>query len=257
MAKLGIQLIIFGKRSGEDFPGVLTDVKAAGYDGVETGYKADKTGAEVKQLLADHGLLCAGYHAGYPVFANPDEAAKHAHQMVEAGGKYLMCSGVEGWGNATRDAYLRAADVFNRTGEMLQKLGANFCYHNHQWEFYDLGNGERGMDILLANTDPHLVKFCVDVYWVACGNENPAQFITTHKDRGVYFHYKDGTFDAKEQKPITFTELGNGQVNLPEAHAVVSALNPEWITTEQDRTDGDPATSARISAEYARGVLGI
>ena len=53
--KLGIQTIIFGKRGGEDFPGVLRDIKAAGYDGVEFGYKADQSAEEVKTLLSDNG----------------------------------------------------------------------------------------------------------------------------------------------------------------------------------------------------------
>lgn len=257
MARLGIQTIIFGKRGGEDLPGVLADIKAAGYDGAELGYRANYTGAELRQLLEDNGLVCCGYHAGYPTFTQPEETDKHAAQLVEVGGKYLMCSGVEGWGNTTRDSYLKAADVFNETGKRLQAYGVTFCYHNHQWEFYRLESGETGMDLLLAHTDPALVKFCVDIYWVAVGGHDPAQFVTQHADRAVYFHYKDGAFDPEAQKNLTFTELGRGQVDLVAANKAVQALSPEWIVTEQDKTEGDPAESARVSAEYARQVLNV
>jgi len=35
------------------------------------------------------------------------------------------------------------------------------------------------------------------------------------------------------------------------------AQKPEWIVVEQDNTQIEPAESARISADYARTVLGI
>jgi sugar phosphate isomerase/epimerase len=254
--RLGIQGIVFGKRNSEDFPGVLRDVKAAGYDGIEIGYKANQTADEVKTLLSDAGLVCCGYHAGYDVFKDLDTVKKHAEQLVAVGGKYLMCSGVEGWQKADRDAYSRSSKVFNEAGGVLKDMGVTFCYHNHQWEFYDLG-GTKGMDVLTAETDPALVKFCLDVYWIAVGGDDPVSFIRRHADRAVYFHFKDGTFDAAEQKPITFTELGNGQVDLKSAITAARERNPEWIVTEQDKTEREPAESARISAEYARRELGV
>ena len=47
-----------------------------------------------------------------------------------------------------------------------------FCYHNHAWEFEELG-GEKGIHRLIARTDPALVQPCVDLYWVHIGGENP------------------------------------------------------------------------------------
>ena len=73
MARLGIQLIVFGKRGGEDLPGVLKDVKAAGYDGAEIGNPAaqeNKSAADVKALFDDAGLSCAGYHTGFNAFSD-------------------------------------------------------------------------------------------------------------------------------------------------------------------------------------------
>lgn len=253
MTKLAIQTIIFGQRSREDFPGVLADIRAAGYDGLEFGMR-EEAPEEVSALLKQHDLLCAGYHSGYAGLADIEGAKTQAAHLVAVGGKYLMCSGTDG---RDRDGYLRSCDVFNRVGAAVAELGVHFCYHNHNWEFFDLGNGETGMDVILGNTDPNLVKLCPDVYWLSCGGTDPATFIRANAARCVYFHYKDGTFDAAAQKPLTFTELGNGEVDLVAATAAVRELSPEWVTTEQDRTEGDPAESARISAEYASRVLGF
>ena len=256
MTKLGIQTIIFGKRTGEDLPGVLRDIKAAGYDGLEFGMSS-RTPEEVRGLFSAAGLVCCGYHTGYQTFTNLEEVKRQAEHLTKVGGHYLMCSGTENWQNSDRSAWLRSTETFNKAGAALAAQGVTFCYHNHNWEFFDLGGGEKGMDILLANTDPKVVKFCLDVYWLACAGEDPAAFIRKHADRAAYFHFKDGTFDAAAQKPLTFTELGRGQVDLKAATAAVREIAPEWVVTEQDRTDGDPAESARISAEYARNVLGF
>ena len=253
MARLGIQTIIFGKRNGEDMAGVLRDVKAAGYDGAEIGNPTDSKPAEqVREMFEAAGLACCGYHTGYQTFTDLDALDRIARHLTTVGAHTLMCSGTDG---RDRDGFLRSADTFNVAGAFLKDRGVTFCYHNHNWEFFDLGEGERGIHLLAQHTDPAFVKLCVDVYWVACGGEDPAEFIERYADRAAYFHYKDGTF--ADQKPLSFTELGRGQVDLVSATRAVVRQDPEWIVTEQDRTEGDPAESARISADYARQELGL
>jgi sugar phosphate isomerase/epimerase len=258
MPKLGIQLIVFGKRGGEDLPGVLADVKAAGYDGAEMGFR-DVPDAEYVELLQKTGLKCSGFHTGYSTFTDLETLKRQAAQLVALGGKHFMCSGVasKGWGDATVDDYKRSAEVFEKAGAALLEQGVHLCYHNHQWEFYDLGDGVQGMNVLAENSSPANVKFCLDVYWLACAGEDPAAFIEKHADRAIYFHLKDGTYDAPAQKPLTFTELGRGTVPLIEATAAIQKLAPEWVVTEQDRSEIDPAESAKISADYARQTLGF
>ena len=255
MPQLGIQLIVFGKRAGQDLAGVLADVKAAGYDGAEIGNPAGPGGqvaSDVRGLFDEAGLLCCGYHTGYNAFTDLALLERTAAHMAQTGARYLMCSGTAG---RDRDGYLRSAETFNTAGRHLAERGVTLCYHNHNWEFEDIGGGEKGIHLLAGNTDPACVKLCVDVFWVACGGEDPATFVKKYANRAVYFHYKDGTFEGRQA--TAFTELGRGQVDLRTAHEAVLAQNPEWIVTEQDHTDGDPTTSARISAEYARQELGV
>jgi sugar phosphate isomerase/epimerase len=254
--KLGIQTIIFGKRTGEDLPGVLKDIKAAGYDGVEFGM-GSRTPEEVTALFKAEGLVICGYHTGYQTFKDLEEVKKQARHLTAVGGKYLMCSGSEGGHKADRDAWLLTSEVLGKAAAVLRDEGVTFCYHNHNWEFFPLAGGGTGMEVLIGNTDASVVKLCPDVYWLACGGNDPAAWIRQHADRCVYFHFKDGTYDVKTQQPQTFTELGRGTVDLKSAIAAVREINPEWVVTEQDRTEGEPAESARISAEYARTTLKI
>jgi sugar phosphate isomerase/epimerase len=256
MTKLGIQLIIFGKRGGDDLPGVLADVKNAGYDGAEVGNPTTSAGAyDYKQLFDDAGLVCAGYHTGVSALADLDHVRETAAHMNIVGAKHLMAGGK--WPDTA--GYEAAAETLNAAGEVLASEGISVCYHNHNWEFFTLPEGGTGMEILLRNTDPAAVKFCFDLYWVACGGEDLVSFLQTHGHRSDYFHYKDGTFDLATKQPLTFTELGNGQVKLIEATKIVKTFSPVWVTTEQDRVaeGGDPAISAKISADYAKSALGF
>lgn len=254
MTKLGIQLIIFGKRSGEDLPGVLADVKAAGYDGAEVGNPTNSTpAAEYKTLFDDAGLVCAGYHTGVEALADLDHVRATAEHMSAVGARHLMAGGK--WPDAA--GYEKAAATLNAAGALLKDAGISVCYHNHNWELFPIDGGTSGMEILLRQTEVGVVSFCFDLYWVACGGADLVAFLKAHGHRSDYFHYKDGTWDAAEHKPLTFTELGNGTVPLVAATEVVKSFSPAWVTTEQDRTDGDPATSAKLSADYARSVLGF
>ena len=53
------------------------------------------------------------------------------------------------------------------------------------------------------------------------GGENPASFVDRYAERIGYYHVKDGSKG-------TFTELGRGTVDLPNAPAALRT-NPDWL----------------------------
>lgn len=256
MAKAGIQIIIYGPRNREDVAGVLRDVAAAGYAGAETGnlFRQEGDEGKVRALFAETGLELCGCHAGFAEFQDAAKLKENLAYLKALGSPYLMCSGV---GDRARGlaAYRDASRLFNEVGKQCADAGAVFCYHNHAWEFEDREGDTCGMDILAQETDPALVKFCIDVYWVHIGGDDPAAFVRRHAGRGAYYHFKDGG-RAPDGKP-RFTELGRGEVDLKAALAAALATGPEWIVYEQDRSEIDPAESVRISRDYMRAQLGI
>ena len=72
----------------------------------------------------------------------------------------------------TLDGYKKAAASMNKIAADCQKRGMELAYHNHSFEFQTF-EGKKGYDILWDNTEPHLVKAEVDVYWVKHGGEDP------------------------------------------------------------------------------------
>lgn len=89
----------------------------------------------------------------------------------------------------TADSWRRNASALNDLAMKARTAGLAFAYHNHPIEFarYD---GERGIDILLAHTDPLLVKWELDVAWAAAGGDDSVALLRDHRTRIRLLHAK-------------------------------------------------------------------
>lgn len=237
------------ERNRHDLPGVLAEVAAAGYDGIEIGAQhldIDKPRA-FGELLASFGLKVAGIHVGGEIY-NPaavqaalDNLERAIAFAAAAGASYLPFSGKAKEGK-TQDELNVQAESLNRVGELCRRADIRLAYHNHNWEIL---NGCAELEHLCANTDPALVSLCLDVAWVHRGGADPAEVVRKHLPRIAYCHLKDTTADE-------WRELGAGEVDL---QGVLDAMRGKafgWAVWEQDETTRGAVESARISREYLR-----
>lgn len=248
-----IQLIVFGERNRTDFAGVLEDVRSAGFPAIEAGNLFAAHGEDtVRRLLAEKGVSVCGAHFGYGDFADEERLKANIAYCKAMGIRHMMCSGVSD--TRSIDGYVTSSALFNAVGKRLREEGMTFHYHNHAWEFEDIG-GTNGMTILAAETDPEVVKFNIDVFWVTVGGASPADFIRAHAARAGYYHFKDGR--KLPDGRVEFLELGRGEVQLVEAMEAAREVGAEWIVAEQDSTTLPHRESATISRTYLREKLGI
>ena len=247
MSKLGLQLIVYGGRPSGDLAGVLAEVKEVGYDGIEMGGAADPDAATA--ILANSGLALTGVHSGYGDFADEAKVADNIAFLKQAGGRFLICSGVADTNSIA--GYEASADTFNKVGQMSIDAGLTFCYHNHAWEFQPLEGGKQGIYTLLERTCPNLVKLNIDVFWVHIGGENPAEFIAKNAERAGYYHFKDG---CKTPDGQTFIELGQGDVDLVGAKDEALKHPLDWIVCEQDSSKLEPKVSIKQSFDYLKQI---
>ncbi len=257
MPQIAAQLIIFGKLSGEDPDKMFGEVKASGFPAVEAGNLIAAYGeAEARRLVAQYEIGLSGMHSGYGAYADPAQLEADLAFAKQFGVKNFLCSGVAA-GNSV-EAYRESAKTFNTVGRRLQAEGITFHYHNHDWEFADLGDGTRGMDILAQETDPEIVKFNLDVFWLYYAEQDVETFIRTHAERTGYFHFKDGRIvrDEEGNKRPDFLELGEGDVDLKTAYAAAIESGAAWIVAEQDSTKREPVESLTISRNYLRLLAG-
>jgi inosose dehydratase len=102
------------------------------------------------------------------------------------------------------------------------------------------------MELLLEGLDFKVVDLCVDVAWIFRGGADPATFLTTHKDRIGYLHFKDTDGQA-------WKELGRGKVDFPSIMKVLPTLKKvRWVMIEQDQSDLDPREAMAISRRYLK-----
>ena len=115
-----------------------------------------------------------------------------------------------------KNLLLKYMDIFNKSGELCQKSGMRFGYHNHDFEFSEKLDGELLYDIMLNNTDPKLVAQQLDIGNMINGGGVPAEVMKKFPGRFVSMHVKDEV-PAKtghEHFESTILGKGSGQIDV-------------------------------------------
>jgi sugar phosphate isomerase/epimerase len=249
---VGVQLIIFGKRPGQDLAGVLDEVAAAGYQAVETGVMTQVNGKDFKKMLADRKLAHVGAHTGGE---KADQIGPVLDWLGETGGTDLIFSDLE-TRTLTEEMYQRKADAYNAAGEKCRQAGITLSYHNHAWEFGQVG-GKIALEWLYEHTDPQFVKACIDAYWVWDGKADPAAFLRKHGSRLRILHAKD-SFN-KEVGHRAFCPVGAGVLDFPGIFKAIEASPAPWVVVEEDlpRDGTTAAQECALSRKYIKEKIGI
>jgi sugar phosphate isomerase/epimerase len=124
-------------------------------------------------------------------------------------------------------------------------LGLRIGYHPHTGCTIETG---AEIDILLGLTQA--TQLCLDASHIALVDEDPVVQIRRYAQRTSYVHVKDWARGK-------FVELGLGThgIDFPSFFAALEAMEyPGWVVVENSRSDVSPAESARINADYIRGL---
>ena len=115
-----------------------------------------------------------------------------------------------------KNLLLKYMDIFNKSGELCQKSGMRFGYHNHDFEFSEKLDGELLYDIMLNNTDPTLVAQQLDIGNMINGGGIPAEVMKKFPGRFVSMHVKDEVpaKSGHEHFESTILGKGSGQIDV-------------------------------------------
>lgn len=240
---VALQLYTVRDEMARDFKGTIRKVGAMGYAGAELAGTGGLSAAEMKDLLTEAGLKPAGSHVGLGQFEQ--ELDQVIAYNLAIGNRYV---GVPALPNEMRtiEGFRQAAAAMNRFGQPIKDAGLVLYYHNHNFEFAKLPGGPQGMDILLKETDPGLVKFECDVYWVQYAGEDPGAFIKANSGRFPLVHLKDMTGEGDAR---TWAEVGEGVIDFKPIFSASEAQGVEWYIVEQDRCARPSLESAKLSLD--------
>ncbi|MDZ4760614.1 MAG: sugar phosphate isomerase/epimerase [Alphaproteobacteria bacterium] len=249
---IGIQLYTLGELITKDLDGALAEVARIGYSTVETAGYAGQTPATLRAAFDRAGLSCTSAHVGIrtgttaepgllgdldklvadihvlgashvvaPLFdapadlrlePRPDEGVRHMARIAAA---------------MTESHWKQLAARLNGFGAVMKRNGLGFGYHNHNIEFVPVGTST-GFDILLAETDPALVTFELDIGWTAAAGLDPVAVFAKDPGRYTLAHLKDiqATTVANLDFRMDPTEVGSGRLDW---HRILSAARAAGV----------------------------
>jgi sugar phosphate isomerase/epimerase len=246
---VALQLYTVRELTGKDFAGTLGKVAKMGYDAVEFAGYGGLAAKDMKKLLGDLGLVCAGTHEGF------DRLDTKLGEVIEynrtIGNEWLVCPSMpEEWSGKGADGFRAFAERLNVIGEKARQAGMRLCYHNHSFEFKK-ADGKYLLDILLDAADPKLVGAEVDVYWVKHGGDDPVAFITRHAGRCPLIHMKDMTGGSEP----TDTPVGTGILDMKGIIRASRKAGARWFIVEQDTPKQPILGAVETSLKNMRELL--
>jgi sugar phosphate isomerase/epimerase len=227
---LGLQLYslrhLFAKG---DIAGTLGMVRRWGFTDVEAAGTYKLPPPEFAALVRKAGLRITSTGAGFEALEK--DAAAAAKEAQQLGAEQVMCAWIPHQGRFSRADVDKAARVFATAGRAMREAGIRFLYHVHGYEFQPGADGTL-FDALATATEPGLVDFQMDVFWVVRGGGNPVELFTKYPGRFPSTHLKDirkGTLlcDPTGAAPDdTSVVLGDGMVDIP---GVLRAANAAGV----------------------------
>ena len=275
--KLGIQLFTVrdavsrlddpnGLRGG--FRGVFEVLADYKYKEIEfAGYTQGANGPitveEIRRLLDRNGLEAVGTHLSLNALRNNLEQEIERAQIL---GMPFIGTANAPTNDNTVAGYQAAAEEFNRWGEIVRARGLKLYQHNHTIEFSFATDDPsvRLYDVFLAETDPELVFFEMDIYWGhAAANLypgfDPIDYVAAQPHRYPLFHVKDGAYaPPPDPDGLVFVDVGDGIIDFPRFFSVLPRLNQHHYIVERDDAPGgaaDPGRSFRTAERSAMYLL--
>lgn len=243
--RVGLQLYTVRKDIRENLEGTLEQVAKIGYNSVElAGYSNGAfykmKPAEFKKLANSFGLKVMSSHNGFSL----EKVEQIANDNAELGVEFSVLPALGGKLRQTLDDYKKQAELFNKYGEACKKAGIRFAYHNHAFEF-EKKDGEIPYDVLLKETDPDLVSFEMDLYWIKKGGYEPLDYFKKYPGRFTLWHVKD--LDPETGK---YTEVGSGNIDFKEIFENADTSGMEYFFVELDNSERPALESIKISFDY-------
>lgn len=142
-----------------------------------------------------------------------DSWKKTVEDAAVLGQKWVISPWMDETMRKTYDGFKRYMDVFNKCGELCKKSGMKFGYHNHDFEFSQVLNGEKIFDIIMKSIDPNLVALQLDMGNLYNGGAVALDVMNQYPGRFEIMHVKDEIPATGGTEKYESTILGEGIVN--------------------------------------------
>ncbi|MCA2984213.1 sugar phosphate isomerase/epimerase family protein [Gemmatimonas sp.] len=246
--RIGIELYAVRGAMKANPEKTLEALAKIGYTDVELLWSFKNFGQSIKEVKASleaTGLKAPSAHMAPDTILT--EWEQRCAEVKELGMTYLIAPGLPSEANRSIEAVKLWATRFNNAGEVARRYGLWIALHNEPNHEKPV-MGQKPIEVFLAETDPKLVRFQLDVGNMLMGGGDPLDFLQRHRARCWSFHLKNVIADRTKD-----TELARGVFDLKTFLSAVPELDKKPCFVEQEGS-GDELVSAKENLEYLRGL---
>jgi sugar phosphate isomerase/epimerase len=234
----GIQLYSIRDDMKANPMGTLQELAKMGYKHVEHADYVNRkfygwSAKEFRKILDDLGMTMP---SGHTVMTSQHwDAAKNdftdawkytVEDAAICGQKYVISPWLQEDKRKTMDDMKWMMNLFNKSGELCNKSGMKYGYHNHDFEFSQTLDGRTIFDIILGETDSKLVIQQLDIGNMINGGAKALDIMKKYPGRFESMHVKDEISISYGHEKFESTILGTGIVPVKE----VIDLGRKWGT---------------------------
>ena len=206
---IGCQTYPVRNMIAKDFPGTIKLLAQAGFQTIElcspVGYAdsgfgglAKYKGSDLRKIITDQGVKCESSH--FDIKELREKQPERIAWAKETGLTQMLVPSLDGPKNPTMDDVKRAADEYNKMGDLAARSGIRQGLHNEEFELSTV-NGKRVYDILLELLDPKLVTFQFQVSTISKGYD-AAEYFTKYPGRFGTMHVQDWSSATKKTMAV-------------------------------------------------------
>jgi len=241
ISKVGIQTYTLREMFAQDPMATFKMIKEAGYDYVELNgrnFQQVPVG-KLKAMLDEVGLTAPATHISLDMLKGDMSELMQVSKTL--GMEYLTVPYIADDARSLEN-WKSHANLMNEAGEKLRDNGFKLAYHNHQFEFDDLGGGTTAMDILMNDTVPENLWFQLDMFWANLVDIDIPALFKQYSGRFKLCHIKDmkankADFQDAEYEDITtnlMVDVGEGIIDFESYFALNNVSGMEYFIAEHD-----------------------
>jgi sugar phosphate isomerase/epimerase len=261
---IGIQLFtVRDQVSSQGFAKVFERLSSIGFKEVEFAGFTQGTGPittkQIRRLMDDNGLRGIGAHTSI----NQNNANQVLDDAQTLGLPYVGIAFAIPVHGVTVDGWKQLAEDYNRVGALTAARGIRWYLHIHGPEYAPTADNPttRGMDVLLAETDPALVFFQMDIFWAYFGQSyfgstpvlpfEPLDYVKAQPARFPLFHVKDGKKNrAGGYHNAEITDVGQGHIDFQAFFCALNRWRHRYIMERDNASDHSHGSMGSALCSY-------
>jgi len=243
---------LYSSRNFPPLDATLQMLSRLGYaqvEGVDSMFADGQAVEDLAAALEANNLDMPTAHVGLAMLAHEPERVIEAARRL--GINVIIGPWVDAEDRPTDKAgWVAFGEKLAALGEPIWEAGIGFGWHNHDFEFAQLANGEYPMDLILAGDERLLAEF--DVAWIIKGGQDPVAWISKYAGRVIAAHIKDIAPAGESLDEDGWADVGHGTMDWD---AIVPALESAGVTymvMEHDNPSDDERFAKRSIATASR-----